>query len=456
MKQKLTVEQRQLLSQNQISSLELLALCNYELNRFMENEYMENPLLEQTNTGTESYDQEEYQTWYRSNYCKPLTNSAGFYEEGIGTNDQDLEISNTKNIHSHVYDQLALDRYPDKELKVIDFLIHSLDSNGFIDLEVPEIAQLTGASERVIEKCLIDLKKLEPAGIFAKNLEECLLIQIGILGLDDENLKYIISHHLTDVSQGKLSSITRTLDISSAQARRYVALISTLNPRPLQGFGESQKQYIIPDVIVTMDTDGKWNIEINDNWCGSYQLNDYYLQMMAEVKEPELFEYFKKKLERARFLIHAVEQRRKTIIQITNIILEEQEEFFRYSGKLKPCTMTQTAERMSVSTSTISRAVKDKYLQFPAGCILMKNLFSAPVPGNDGSLINSDGVKQFIRELVDGENKEKPYSDSKLAELLGKKGVDLSRRVIAKYREDIGIPGSFDRKVKNDINKRVN
>ncbi|MDR2023627.1 MAG: RNA polymerase factor sigma-54 [Hungatella sp.] len=456
MKHKLTVEQRQLLSQNQISSLELLALCNCELNRYMENEYMENPLLELTNTGAESYTQEDYQAWYHSNYCKPLKNTDGFYEEGSEGSEQALGTSNAKNIYTYVYEQLELDRYSDKQLKVIDFLIQSLDSNGFIDLEILEIAQLTGVDKRVIESCLLDLKKLEPKGIFAKNLAECLLIQIEILGLDDENLKHIISHHLTDISQGKISSITRALDISSAQARRYVALISTLNPRPLQGFGENEKQYIIPDVIVTMDPDGKWNIEINDNWCGNYQLNDYYLQMMAEVKEPELFEYFKKKLERARFLIHAVEQRRKTIIQITNAILEEQDEFFRYSGKLKPCTMTQMSEKLSVSTSTISRAVKDKYLQYPSGCILMKNLFSASVPAGDGCLINSEGVKQLIRELVNEENKEKPYSDSKLAELLSERRYSFSRRVIAKYREEMGIPGSFERKMKNDINKKVN
>lgn len=453
MKQKLTVEQRQLLSQNQISSLELLELCNCELSRYMENEYMENPLLEQINTRTESYTQEEYEAWYHSNYFNPLKNTPEFYEEDSRGRDQALDTSDTKSVYTCIYEQLELDRYSDKQLKVINFLIQSLDSNGFMDLEVPEIARLTGVNEQIIQRCLWDLKRLEPKGIFSKDLAECLLIQTEILGLDDENLNYIISHHLADISQGKISSITRALNISSSQARRYAALISTLNPRPLQGFGESKKQYIIPDVMVTVDPDGKWNIEINDNWYGNYQLNDYYLKMMAEVKEPELFEYFKKKLERARFLIHAVEQRRKTIIQITNAILEEQDEFFRYSGKLNPCTMTQMSEKLSVSTSTISRAVKDKYLQFPAGCILMKNLFSAPVPASEGSLINSDGIKQFIRQLVDEENKEKPYSDSKLAELLSEKGYGLSRRVISKYREEIGISGSFERKIKNDINK---
>ncbi|ADL04386.1 RNA polymerase factor sigma-54 [Lacrimispora saccharolytica] len=453
MKHKLTVEQRQLLSQNQISSLELLALCNSDLYQYMENEYMENPLLEHTNTDAESYTQEDDQAWYRSNYSRPSENTAGFYEEVSGEGSLAMEALNTENIYSCIYEQLELDRYSDQHLQVIDYLIQSLDSNGYIDLEVSEIAQLTGVKEEIIESCLLDLKKLEPDGIFAKNLAECLLIQIERLGLDDANLKHIISHHLTDISQGKLSSITRELDISSEQARRYVALISTLNPRPLQGFGLSEKQYIIPDVIVTMEPDGKWYIEINDNWCGNYQLNDYYLQMMAEAKDPEIFEYFKKKLERARFLIHAVEQRRKTIIQITNAILEEQEAFFRYSGKLKPCTMTQMSEKLSVSTSTISRAVKDKYLQFPAGCVLMKDLFSTSVPTSNGDRINSDGIKQFIRELVDEEDKEKPYSDLRLAELLKKKGYSLSRRVIAKYREEIGISGSFERKMKNEIKK---
>uniref|UniRef100_UPI0006D05B7C RNA polymerase factor sigma-54 n=1 Tax=Clostridium sp. NkU-1 TaxID=1095009 RepID=UPI0006D05B7C len=168
MKHKLTVEQRQLLSQNQISSLELLALCNCELNRYMENEYMENPLLELTNTGAESYTQEDYQAWYHSNYCKPLKNTAGFYEEGSEGSEQALGTSNTKNIYTYIYEQLELDRYSDKQLKVIDFLIQSLDSNGFIDLEIPEIAQLTGVDERVTESCLLDLKKAGTKGYFCK------------------------------------------------------------------------------------------------------------------------------------------------------------------------------------------------------------------------------------------------------------------------------------------------
>ncbi len=189
MKHKLTVEQRQLLSQNQISSLELLALCNCELNRYMEHEYMENPLLEQINSRAESYTQEDYQAWYQSNYCKPLKKYCSFLEEGNESSSQEFDASNTKNIYTYIYEQLELERYTDKQLSVIDFLIQCLDRNGFIDLEVPEIAQLTGVNEQVIKGCLSDLKKLEPYGIFAKNLAECLLIQIEILGLDDEILK---------------------------------------------------------------------------------------------------------------------------------------------------------------------------------------------------------------------------------------------------------------------------
>lgn len=384
----LTYEQKQLLSQTQIQSLKLLSMCNTELDSFLNNEYLENPLLDHREGEGAPGMTEEFDAWHQQNQS---------FNEGYGDSDKNescrreaVPVEEGRNLSAFLKDQMDAGKYSEKEWKVIDFLIMNLGDDGLYRTSVEESARAAGVPADMVQKCLEDLRQLEPTGIFAEDLPACLLRQLEVLGVEDENLKEIIRTHLKDASQGRISNITRHLNISSVQAWKYIAFIGTLNPKPLSGFSAGGNSYIIPDILFQRK-DNDWEITLNDNWMGDYHLNDYYLKMIAESQDKELQDYFKKKLERARLILSGIEQRRRTV--------------------------------------------------------LMKNLFQSPAADQDGNRTMTAGqVKKIVKQLIDSENKKKPYSDQALADLARKQGISISRRAVAKYREEMGIAGSFQRK----------
>jgi RNA polymerase sigma-54 factor len=252
---------------------------------------------------------------------------------------------------------------------------------------------------------------------------------------------------LPDVAAGKISNISRALKLSTVQVRKYIEQISHLNPKPLTGFSKERTSFVVSDIIFH-EENGEWDIEQNDNWINDYMINDYYLKMMSESKDQELKAYFRMKLERVRFIMNSIEQRRQTILSIAQAILERQMNYFEGKGVIQPMTMMQIAEIIGVHPSTVSRAIKGKYIQCPRGSVSMKDLFTSAVSKEEGDFgISASYVKMRIKELVEKEDKRKPYSDQSLTLLLEKMNISISRRAVAKYREEVGIKGSFDRKV---------
>ncbi|MFV0364748.1 MAG: RNA polymerase factor sigma-54 [Suipraeoptans sp.] len=436
----LSVEQKQLLSQSQIQSLELLSMCNAELEAFLNVEYMENPMLEQVGDGVK----EDFYALHEKNHSM---------NEGYSHSDKNdispkeiAPINVGEPIENYLTDQLQINRYNKHEMRIIDFLIKNIDDKGYYTLSLEESSSLLGESISLIVECLEDLRQLEPIGIFAGSLSSCLLRQLEVMGIEDPILLSIVKYHLEDISKGKISVVTRALKISSADVRKYIAFISTLNPKPLSGFVTGCTNYVIPDVILTQKSDD-WDISLNDNWIGNYQLNKYYLKIISENKDEELQEYFRKKLERARLILSSIEQRRKTIIAITNEIVCWQKKFFTSKGVLKPMTMAGVGNKAGVHASTVSRAISGKYIQSQRGVFLMKDMFSTGVSSEkNGDNITAKQAQDIIRELVFEEDKTKPYSDQRLVELLKNKNIVLSRRVVAKYREEMGIRSSYERR----------
>lgn len=440
----LTQEQKQLLSQTQMQSLKLLNMCNVELNSFLNNEYLENPLLEFKSGNGVPGETEEFEGWYYRNQS---------FNEGYGDSDknesgfiENIPVKREDEVYSYLKDQLNSGRYSREEWKLIDFLIRNLDDNGFYTTSVEATAEISGASAEMVEKCLKDLRQLEPVGVFSENLSQCLLRQLEELGVQDEKLEGMIRYHLEDMSKGKISNITRDLKISSLQVRKYIAFIGTLNPKPLSGFSSENNSYVIPDILFVRK-DNSWEITINDKWMGKYYLNEYYLKMIAESKDEKLQTYFRNKLERARFILSSIEQRKKTILSVSEAILEWQKDFFEKGLELVPMSMTELAKKLDVHPSTVSRTVNGKYIQCPRGTILMKNLFVAATSAaeNDGT-VSALHIKKIIKEIIASEDKRKPYSDQVLMNMLKNQGISLSRRAVAKYREEMGILGSFQRK----------
>ena len=392
----MSLEQKQQLSQNQIQSLELLAMDSVELSEFLQDEYLENPLLDYSEEHAMPGGREDIGQTYEQ---PPVLEQN--YDDTAEEEDRrrkDIPMPETESIKNYILDQL-----PDGACsrKLAEFMTDCLDDNGFFTIPTEEVAQKTGVPEAEVSWTLKVLQEL---------------------------------------ADGKISVISRALKL------KCIDQIAKLNPRPLGEFGGKRNDYVVPDIIFRKD-DGKWEIELNDGWVEDYHINDYYLKMMKESTDAQLGAYFQKKLERIRFVMNSIAQRRRTILQISEQILNVQEHFLDGTGFLKPMTMTDVAESLGIHTSTVSRAIKGKYIQYPCGTILMKHLFTASVSATEGSdAVGTMQIKELMKELIRNEDKNKPYSDQKLSSLLKERGIEISRRAVAKYREEIGIRGSFDRK----------
>ncbi len=430
------LEQSQIMSQNQIQSLQILAMDNAELNEYLMNEYLENPLLEH-----EGADGREDQ---KTNLLDSVRNETykSWNQESKG---YDMVSENPLELKYFLLDQVNQLKYNVLENKVMEFLIECLDGSGFFTTPLEEVARMTRAPLETVEKCLEVLSGLKPDGIFAPDLAHCLIRQLEVEGEDDNYIRDIILNHLQDVAEGKISTISRSLNLSTAQVRKYIAMIKRLNPRPLTGIVSGRTEYVMPDVIFSYK-DQQWTIELNDKWMGDYKLSTYYMNLMKTATDKELLEYFRKKMESTRFIIRSVEQRRMTILRICEAILNWQMDYFMGKGPLKPMTMADIAEEIDMHVSTISRGIKGKYLQCPRGTIRMKSLFLSSVNAGGDLQETPDVVKEKIRELIDGENPEKPYSDQEISELLEKQEISISRRTVAKYRKELGISTTYERK----------
>lgn len=447
------LEQKQLLSQTQIQSLNILSMDNVELNDFLQAEYMENPMLEYTGSKEGEFGYIEFSQWYDNHQENQRENDyEGNNYQYDKTAHNEIPVYDANQLEIYILSQLNQWNFTEKQWEMIRFMIDCLDHNGYFKTPLEEVANMNKGTIEDATYCLEQLRQLEPFGIFSRGLKDCLLWQLKENGDLDEVLSKMLEEHLSDIAEGKLSNISRAMKLSTSQVRHYITRIAKLNPRPLAGFNFGTTEFIVPDIIFTYK-DNQWEISLNDNWIGDYSISDYYMKMMRDANDEKLYQYFRKKLERVRFLMSSIEQRRVTMLNISKEILEWQKEFFEGIGPLKPMTMSDIAERIQMHPSTISRGIKGKYLQCPNGTILIKSLFSASVSSKNTNVIHKDTknvtasqVKEVLKELIDSENKLKPYSDQKLATLLAEQNIQISRRTVAKYREEMGIRGTFERK----------
>lgn len=435
LQQNISQNQQQVLSVDQRQSLQILAYTNQELDAFLNEEYMQNPLLEcQRDRQSEIIDSldSHYETAssYRDHYIR--------YEDEDSDRRGDIRAKEPSSLREQLKGQLNIQKYSPEEWDLIDYLIDCLDDKGFFVYDPSEIAGSYGCSPEMVEKCLLDLRELEPVGIFSKDIAQCLLKQLEANGEQDGILVQIISDFLPDLLRGNLSVITRSLGITTTKCRSCIQRIGELNPRPVMNTEREGTEYVVPDILVQREND-TWKVTLNDSWMGEYKFNDYYIHMMQTASDPELKEYFRGKLERARLIVNSIERRRSTIIQIVQAILEDQSDYFLEHKELRPMTMDRIAQKLNISTSTVSRAIKNKYIQYRRP-ILLRDLFSNAASENTDA--SADIVRKRIEELVQGEDHSKPLSDDRIAKLLKEEGMAISRRTVAKYRQQMGIPES--------------
>lgn len=436
MKTDVSLQTKQVLSQTQVESLNILAMSAPELQEYLQKEEIENPIVEYTMGSQGDSTPAVFREYDR------------FYARGNGDNENEgrdfyqpqTERSSIKEL---VESQLSWKQMDKERKRIVDFCVQSLDQNGYLSLSAAEIGKALGVRENLACEMLGKLRELEPAGIFASGLEDCLRLQVQ--GFEQQELlEQIIGNHLGDVAEGRISSISRDLKLSSMEVRKLIHVIRGLNPRPLNGYGEEQAQYLVPDILLSF-SDGQWTVSLNDKWTGSFGINEFYVHMMETAQDEELKTYFEEKLRRARFIMNAVEQRRRTLERITEAILKCQAGYFTGKEPLRPMTLEEIAMELGIHKSTVSRAIRDKYILTPAGCLLIRNLFTAGV-GDGAEDVSRNTVKDRLKCLIDRENKEKPYSDEHLAGLLEQEGMAVSRRTVAKYRTELGIGSAFQRR----------
>lgn len=424
----LSLKQKQVLSQQQRESLLILSMGVQQLMDFMNSEAEENPVAE---------------------FCAvpPLrtVSYSGDEENDFLHNIPAPENTTPEDILMSQVPPSACDT-KEKE-RIFRAISRSVDANGFLVASAEEIAAGINAAVPDVERCLMIMKSaMEPAGVCAGSLEECLLLQLERSGDLDKLLREIIQNHLRSLMRGKLSHAAKAMGISVGEVSRCLGVIRTLNPKPLNGLLGGTAQYIVPDIVLYYEDYG-WRAELNDNWLESYGLNDYYVNMYHSTSDPELKEYLRQKIGRVKFIRDAVERRRGTLLAIAERLAVYQSDFFLKKGPLVPLTMNQLSEEIGVHTSTVSRAIKEKYIQYPFGVTGMRTLFTGGVPaGPLSGEVGSGEIKRRIKLIIDAEDKAKPLSDQCISARLGGGGIHISRRTVAKYREELGINGAYDRR----------
>ena len=328
------------------------------------------------------------------------------------------------------------------------FIAGNLDHNGYLHCELEELAAALGTKIRQLEEGLQILQKLEPAGIGCRSLQECLHLQLKKLDNPPPLTIDIVNYYLPAAADGRYSYIASRLNCLEEDVESAVEFIRTLNPKPGSIFGEGEEtRYIIPDVIVEK-VDDRYVIMNNDSSVPQLTISPFYQNMLKNgTADEHLNNFVKGKVEKAFWLIRSIEQRRMTLYRVSQQIIDIQRPFLDQGiKKLKPLTLKEVAGNVGVHESTVSRATSNKYIQTPRGLFPLKFFFSSGLSGSGGDDYSSHSIKTYIKEMVEAEDPLKPLSDQRLAALLQAKGVNISRRTVAKYREEISIPASYKRR----------
>jgi RNA polymerase sigma-54 factor len=515
-------------------SLKVLQLSSLELSEFIANEVEKNPLLEldenferpekQDEYSSEDFKNEESEINFDSNTDAPQqadsfdsindsintgdTNNAtealdtsdseawnggedDYYEgheQGIKDYSSNLDIDDAGSIiektatdaitlREHLLDQITLDFESAIEKLIAANIVDMLDANGFLSSETlaEELENLSiqlNTDKKTIDAVLKKLKTLDPIGVFARNLKECLKIQLAEQDRLDETIdKYIDNLELA--AKGEIAKLKKICNCDEAELAEIIKEIKQLNPRPAANFIHENVQTKITDIFLrrekdknsenNFDSGGKWIIELNNEALPKVLLNkNYYKEVKKKTKDDAQKKYLSENYASANWLLRSLNQRAETTLRVATQLVEEQMDFFdKGINFLKPLKMRDIAEKLSIHESTVGRVVNGKFMATPRGVFELKYFFTSSVSstpsgsfaGDRDDDVSSLTVKNYIKELVENENKSEILSDETIAEILQKRGINVARRTVAKYREAIGIPTSADRKRAARLNK---
>lgn len=352
-------------------------------------------------------------------------------------------------LHDHLHLQLRLLPLPPAERRAAAFLIDSLDDNGYLTLALDEAARLLGLPLATVEAALRAVQGLEPPGVGARDLKECLHLQWAALGDGNPLVPQIIEYHLDDLAAGRITRIAEQLRATPAQVQAAADALRRLDPKPGRTFGRpGDTRYVVPDVVVER-VGGEYVVLVNDAGLPRLHLSPAYRRILESGQglDPEARRFLEGRWHSALWLLRAIEQRRLTLYRVAEAVVRLQRPFFdRGVRHLRPLTLREVAAEIGMHESTVSRATAGKYVQTPHGLFEFKFFFSSGVEAWGGDGVSAESVKRLIRDLVAQEDPRNPLSDQAIAQALARQGIRISRRTVAKYREEAGIPASARRK----------
>lgn len=483
LKQNLKLSQQLIMTPQLQQAIKLLQLSRLELVETINQEMEENPLLEEVSAEEEGGDfnaelEENAQSTENADVrqrekAEELTGEGDGREEfdwnnyledygpvGVTYGQKDTEapiwdnvLTESKSLPQYLMWQMKLSPLSKNEIKVGIQIIGNLDQNGYLCATVAEIASLENVSEEYVESVLQKIQELDPPGIAARNLQECLLIQARMMGAKRNPIvEAIIRDHLKDLELKNYLNIARKLKVPIREVEKAVLLISNMDPRPGSVYAEEKIQTIIPDVYVVKAGD-EYKIIVNDDGLPRLRISNFYREIMAGLtaqgnrEQENGRKYIREKVQAATWLIKSIQQRQKTIYKVAESIVKFQKDFFdKGINYLKPLVLRDIAADVEMHESTISRVVNNKYMHTPRGIFELKYFFGSSIQRVSGETIASKSVKEEIKKIISQEQPKKPYSDCEIVEVLKGKGITIARRTVAKYREMMGILPSSKRK----------
>lgn len=446
-KLQLRQNQSQKLSPQQIQFIKLLQLSNSNIETEIKKEIEENPALEENekNENIDTVNTENYNYYQKSN-----NENSNFNREE--------NISNTESFRENLISQLNYQKLDKGENIIANQIIGTLDNDGYLRRDIESIIDDIAFAENIefknsdIEKVLLKIQKLEPAGIAARNLEECLILQIDSIEDPTQNqllAKKIILENFKEFTNKKFDVIYQKYDHPKNIINNAFDYIKTLNPKPSGGLEDSNlTEFLIPDFIVKKDNNefivelasGNKPLNINKNYISIY--DELKNKKNKDNESKESFDFIKSKLEKAQWFVEALNQRNNTLLKTMNTIVKIQKRFFNDGDEndLKPMILKDIAEIIKMDISTVSRIVKSKNVQTDYGIFPLRYFFSESTIKKGDDLVSSKIVKNYLSDLIENEDKSSPYSDDQLEKILKKEGYDVARRTVAKYREQLNIP----------------
>jgi len=469
----LKLSQKLILTPQLQQSIKLLQLPLLELTQDINQELMNNPLLEEgIEKGPEEHNEssgtsEEEKFVEPSNEIEtPLEKLFGFtsdnYFEERESDGRDLgyfsdgaeEMTSpfernrgTTDLYEHLLWQLRLSTIPEAVGHAAEIIINNINNDGYLRASTEEITTMANGDLETAEEAIKFIQGLDPSGVGARDLQECLLLQLGPLNLQGTLVETIIREGFSELENKKYKQLAAKLKTSVEDILEAIKIIEGLEPRPGRNYSSDEPVHIIPDVYVE-ESEGKFIINLNDEGIPKLRLSNYYRKLLSNKKAlgPEEKQFLEDKLRSAIWLLRSLDQRNKTIYKVTESILKFQEDFFRKGRTyLKPLNLRDVAEDLGMHESTISRVTSNKYIQCPQGLLIFRFFFSNAVPTARGNM-SSSTVKDLIRQITSEEDPQHPLNDQKIVEILKSKGISIARRTAAKYREELKILSHMKRK----------